>query len=76
MFHVTHRPNVVIVRGIVAGVPVLTTVDGWTISDDDAAIAFVGALESHLDAAETYAHRIAELLERHGMADVPDEVPS
>lgn len=72
-FAATHQPRTVVVTDIVGGIPVVTAIDGWNITDDGSPVAFVGAHESHRASAEVYAQRIAELLNRHGMADVPDQ---
>ena len=49
----------------------MTVCDSWAIHDDETPIAMVFTGDGYATTGATYAQRIAELLNRHGMADVP-----
>jgi hypothetical protein len=72
-FVATHRPHSLAVTAVIANtIPVVEALDGWQIEDDGLVVATVLGHKGREGAAETYARRIAELLERHGLADVPE----
>jgi hypothetical protein len=74
-FAATHHPRSLAVTNIVGVIPIVEVVDGWQVEDDGMVVATVLGHKGWEGAAETYARRIAELLERHGIADVPEVAP-
>lgn len=73
-FRVIDHGQVPYVRGVVAGVmPVVGTCHGLTVVDDQSMT--ICQFFAHPDyEVDVYARRIAELLNRHGLVDVPDTI--
>lgn len=74
-FVATHHPRSLAVTRVVGPIPIVEAVDGWQIEDDGETVAQVYAFPGWEHAARIYANRIAELLERHGLTDVPEVAP-
>ena len=71
-FPATHHPRSRAGPRVIGPIPIVEAVDGWQIEDDGETVAQVYAYPGWEHSARVYANRIAELLERHGLADVPE----
>lgn len=66
--HATHLP---VVCGAVGGLIAVKSCCHWQILDDDLALISLTSTDPLVD-VKLYADRCAELLERHGLIDAPE----
>jgi hypothetical protein len=70
--HIETTGKLGIVTGHIGANAIISASPAWAIRDDDNPIgAFICSDEAR---GETVTARIVELLERHGLADVPDHL--
>jgi hypothetical protein len=74
--HHHELPNVVVVIGVdmTTGMFEMVSRPQFAVCDGDEAVFLMVATSTSRDLCDAYARRCAELLERHGLTDVPDDI--
>jgi hypothetical protein len=73
--HHHELPNVVVLTGVdPSGLWLFVSRPQFAICDGEALFAIFAPSEVSHDLCDAYARRCAELLERHGLTDVPDDI--
>jgi len=71
MIEAKHADHIPAVCGAVGGFIAVRSLCHWQILDGDLALISLTSLDARVD-VELYARRCAELIERHGLVDAPD----